>query len=385
MIEASYPPHWQEGLLYCRAGFETEACAEIQQWAQQQHIAIHCLPSPGVVRVQVAPNAREKLTRLHGNTLWFARQWLLASAPIHLPDARDRLTPLLTHCQTQAVQAIVLETADTNEAKTLSRFCRHFAPRLSEALTACGCYQADIPQLPRLHLFWHDAQTVQVGYSLPASSSPWPMGIPRLKFPATAPSRSTLKLAEAFSVLLSETERVHCLKAGMRAVDLGACPGGWTYQLVQRGIHTLGIDNGRLHPSLLASGLAQHIAADGFRYRPNQPVDWLVCDMVEQPQRVIELIGQWFSQGWCRYSIFNLKLPMKQRWPMLQRCLQQLDSQLKQANITYQLRGKQLYHDREEVTIWLRRLDSKRNNKHKPVARNNISGKKQRPAREPLR
>lgn len=367
MTEAAYPPHWQEGLLYCRAGFETEAVAEVQHWAQQQDLAITTQLGHGFVRVQPQQStAREKLLQWNTNLLWFARQWLLASAPIVLPNARDRLTPLLESCSQTAVQAIFLETADTNEAKMLSRFCRHFAPILTQALMEKGVYQPQNSQLPRLHLFWHDAQTVQIGYTLPTHSSPWPMGIPRLKFPAHAPSRSTLKLAEAFSSLLTEREQHHCLQAGMHAVDLGACPGGWTYQLVQRGIYTLGVDNGRLHPSLLATGLAKHLAADGFRYRPPKAVDWLVCDMVEQPHRIVELIAHWFIQGWCRYSVFNLKLPMKQRWQHLQQCLQQLDSQLGRAGIKYQLRGKQLYHDREEVTLWLRRLDSGKN-RPKPV------------------
>ena len=53
------------------------------------------------------------------------------------------------------------------------------------------------------------------------------------KFPRSAPSRSTLKLEEALLVLLDEDERERWLKPGMRAVDLGASPGGWTWQLVQ--------------------------------------------------------------------------------------------------------------------------------------------------------
>ncbi len=34
------------------------------------------------------------------------------------------------------------------------------------------------------------------------------------------------------------------LAGGMYAVDLGACPGGWTYQLVKRNILGLLVDNG---------------------------------------------------------------------------------------------------------------------------------------------
>ena len=47
------------------------------------------------------------------------------------------------------------------------------------------------------------------------------MGIPRLRFPADAPSRSTLKLEEAFHVFIPADEWDERLANGMYAVDLG--------------------------------------------------------------------------------------------------------------------------------------------------------------------
>ena len=64
------------------------------------------------------------------------------------------------------------------------------------------------------------------GYSYSSNNSPFYMGIPRLKFPADAPSRSTLKLEEAFHVFIPADEWDERLANGMWAVDLGACPGG---------------------------------------------------------------------------------------------------------------------------------------------------------------
>src|SRR5207253_3193395 len=112
------------------------------------------------------------------------------------------------------------------------------------------------------------------------NSSHWPMGIPRLRFPASAPSRSTLKLAEALQHWLTPDQEADLLHEGVTAVDLGAAPGGWTWQLVRRGVHVTAIHNGRLDPGLLATGLVDHIRADGFSYRPRWPVRWMVCDIV---------------------------------------------------------------------------------------------------------
>ena len=145
--------------------------------------------------------------------------------------------------------------------------------------------------------------------------------------------------------------------AGDVCVDLGAAPGGWTYQLVRRHIRTIAVDNGRLDASLLESGIVEHLQADGFRYRPARPVDWLVCDMVEQPSRIAALVADWLSQGLCRHAIFNLKLPMKKRYEAVMDGLALVEERLIAANVRYRLACKQLYHDRAEVTGYVSRRD----------------------------
>jgi len=100
---------------------------------------------------------------------------------------------------------------------------------------------------------------------------------------------------------------------------------------------------------LLDSGLVEHLRVDGFRYRPPKPVDWMVCDIVEQPIRVALLAAHWVAEGLCRESIFNPKLPMKKRWQEVGRCDVTMREVLEQTGIAYRLRYKQLYHDREEI------------------------------------
>jgi 23S rRNA (cytidine2498-2'-O)-methyltransferase len=177
------------------------------------------------------------------------------------------------------------------------------------------------------------------------------MGIPRLRSPRQAPSRSTLKLEEAFLRLLSDDERQQELHSGMRAVDLGAAPGGWTWQLVQRHMSVTAVDNGPMQPALLESGLVDHVREDGFRYQPAKKVDWMVCDIVDKPKKVTDLMARWLTAGWCRRTIFNLKLPMKKRYQEVQQCLALLEQRLVGAGIGASIRCKQLYHDREEVTV----------------------------------
>jgi len=97
----------------------------------------------------------------------------------------------------------------------------------------------------------------------------------------------------------------------MTGVDLGAAPGGWTWQLVDRGLQVTAIDNGPMDKALMQSGQVEHLRVDGFKYRPERPVTWLVCDMIESPARVAQTIASWIADGDAQKAIFNLKLPMK--------------------------------------------------------------------------
>jgi len=107
--------------------------------------------------------------------------------------------------------------------------------------------------------------------------------------------------------------------------------------------------------SVMATGMVDHLRADGFTWRPASPVDWLVCDMVEQPARVAALMADWVATGRCRQAIFNLKLPMKKRLDEVRRCRDLIDQRMRRDGLRYELRLRQLYHDREEITAYLAR------------------------------
>jgi 23S rRNA (cytidine2498-2'-O)-methyltransferase len=245
-----------------------------------------------------------------------------------------------------------IEMPDTNEGKALSSLTRSLRPHLEKALARAGV--AFDPKAPeRLHVFFVGGAAAYVGTSEVAGSSKWPMGIPRLRMPSSAPSRSTLKLAEAFMEFIPEREQSGRLAPGMTAVDLGAAPGGWTWQLVQREMTVVAVDNGPMDPRLLDTGQVKQRRTDGFTFRPSEAYDWMVCDMVESPSRIAHLASRWIAERWCSETIFNLKLPMKKRWEEVVRCRAIVDEALGGGG--YYLRVKQLYHDREEVTAHLAR------------------------------
>lgn len=347
-------------LAYCRAGFEPECGRELKAAAEALGVAGTAHPGPGGGYALFTPKAADGgsvlMARLRFAPLTFARQLVFTFGRITDLPGRDRVTPLLEAVRPLAphFSQFFLETPDTNEAKQRSGFCRRFAEPLGAALLQAGLLDAADPGAPRLHLYFTDADTAHLGLSYADNASPWAMGIPRLRLPREAPSRAALKLGEALLIFFDEAEREARLRPGLRAVDLGASPGGWTWQLERRGLRVTAVDNGPLAQSLVDSACVEHVRADGFRYRPKRPVDWMVCDMVERPARIAALVAEWFVAGWCRDCVFTLKLPMKKRYEEVELCRDLILTRLAKAGVRARLRIRQLYHDREEVTGCLR-------------------------------
>lgn len=343
---------------HCRPGFEPELAAELAERAA-------VLGHPGYPRTQrgsgfvefICDDAVQLARRLPFAQLVFARQKLLRLANLPGLDPKDRITPILS-----ALDACVprrdgpsfgelwVEHPDSDEARPLSGLARSFGNALRPALRKAGWLAArEDPRLPRLHAVFLAGDHAVLGRSHPGDSAPWPQGIPRLRMHPEAPSRSALKLEEALLTLIDDDEREALLHDGLTGADLGAAPGGWTWVMLRHGLHMTAIDNGPLRPHLFEGGRLEHLRADGFRWQPAQPLDWMVCDMVEQPRRVAERMATWLREGWCRQAIFNLKLPMKKRWEETRLCLDLLEAQ---AGRPITIRARQLYHDREEITVF---------------------------------
>ena len=341
----------QQLIALTRAGFEPECAQELEfhlgagggaGYAQTERDA-------GFVTLHVhTPPTRP----LRAHDLIFVRQLLPVRTSFSGLDPKDRVTPILTEIKASGIKLsdVWVETPDSPAGEQLMAFARSFESAMASALKREK--RMDAASKHRLHLFVHSGTHIDVSIATHAETSPWKGGIVRLRFPSEAPSRSTLKLEEAFMVLLDEDERARWLQSGMNAVDLGACPGGWTYQFTRRALRVLAVDNGAMDAKLMDGGLVEHVRADGFRYEPKKTVEWMVCDMVEQPIKVAERMATWLREGWCRRTIFNLKLPMKKRWPEVQLCFETMRAAVP---FDLDLRAKQLYHDREEITVFAAR------------------------------
>jgi len=350
-----------ELLLYCRPGFEPDLAAEItaKALALDWQGEAHAVANTGLVRYALAGDvpANDLHRALPLQRLVFARQSLLALPPLTLP--RDnRLTPIIEQVVASgwSFDTVWQETPDTNDGKALAGLIKALKRPLESMLKKRGALRRKAGGR-RLHLLWCSGDQVQLGMSFPGNRSELVGGIRRLRFPHQAPSRSTLKLEEAWHEFIPRDQWAERLGEGMQAADLGAAPGGWTWQLVQRGINVYAIDNGPMDKALMATGLVEHCREDGFVWTPPGRLDWLVCDIVDKPSRVVTMVQRWLVQRWCREAVFNLKLPMKKRWQAVSDCLASLDVALAEAGVRADVACRHLYHDREEVTVHVRLLN----------------------------
>ena len=356
--------------LYCRAGFEKEMAGEITEKAAELGVFgfANLKENSGYVIFECyqVGDADRLARELKFDQLIFARQMIVVGDLLQNLPENDRISPILEQYQAlnpRNSSDIFVETPDTNESKELLTFCRKFTVPLRNQLKKRGWLgkSEQAKGSVSLHILFVRSGCCYVGYAYNDNRSPFFMGIPRLKFPADAPSRSTLKLEEAILTFMPQAEEKKRFTEEMTGVDLGACPGGWTYQLVKRGLFVYAVDHGKMATSLHDTGRIEHCAEDGFKFQPpkRKQIDWLVCDMVEQPIRISKLMAKWLINGWCREAIFNLKLPMKKRYQEVQLCLNYLEEELTKQGFWFKIQAKHLYHDREEVTVHVAVLGKK--------------------------
>ncbi|GMU60561.1 MAG: hypothetical protein AMXMBFR34_23240 [Myxococcaceae bacterium] len=168
-------------------------------------------------------------------------------------------------------------------------------------------------------------------------------GRARMKRTGEAPSRAAMKLDEAL-----EWYGVSPGKGDV-CVDLGSAPGGWTRRLVERGAKVLSVDPAHLAADLRAHPKVKHVQQSAFDFAPDGPVDWLFCDMAWRSLEVAQLLGKWARRRWAAQLVANIKLPMKDKLPVLFRVRHTLEG----AGWAH-VRIRQLYHDRDEVTVTAR-------------------------------
>ena len=131
------------------------------------------------------------------------------------------------------------------------------------------------------------------------------------------PSRAYLKIQEAlvhFQAYFGDFP-----KEGQHCFEAGACPGGWTYVLVQLGCSVFAVDRSPLADSLMQNPKVKFLAHDAFTLKCEdiEPVDWVFSDVICYPERLLEWIHVWLESGLTRHMICTIKIQGAIDWELI--------------------------------------------------------------------
>jgi 23S rRNA (cytidine2498-2'-O)-methyltransferase len=335
-----------EFLWTCREGFENDLATELR--ATGRDVA------PRIVAPALVVSAALPAKRDDRYEVTFARQLLPALRVIRACGASDldaKVTAALRECTGDVAWGLHVWVPDSTEANRFARSAEVLQRAIELRSAAIDARWADrrvtdaraardaggvLAQVCLVE------PNVAVVGALPARDalSLHPGGRARMRVDDAAPSRAAMKLEEALDWLGIAPEK------GEVCVDLGAAPGGWTYVVMQRGARVVAIDPGAMSPTLATRKALTQIRGSAFDYEPREAVDWLLCDMVWRPLEVASLLARWGRKRWARMLVANIKLPMRGKAEFLVRVRKILEEGGWQS-----VRMRQLYHDREEITL----------------------------------
>jgi len=145
-------------------------------------------------------------------------------------------------------------------------------------------------------------------------SSPFPNGeclFVENKF--DPPSRAYLKLWETFTLCN------YFPKENELSIDLGACPGGWTWVMATQNTKVFAIDKAPLDKSISSLAHVDFCQGSGFSLEPRDcgEIDWLLSDMACYPEKLYKLAIKWIEKQNAKSIIFTLKLQGETDYNML--------------------------------------------------------------------
>lgn len=148
----------------------------------------------------------------------------------------------------------------------------------------------------------------------PETNSPFPNGQWLFTEDKTAPSRAYLKLWEMLTRFPLE------LPANSAVVDLGACPGGWTWALRQKSWRVLSVDKAPLAEGLMRDPQVQWINKDAFTLKAKDfpEVKAVFSDIICYPPRLLELIENWSSPQ-IEFMGLTIKFKGETDWTTLEK------------------------------------------------------------------
>ena len=252
---------------------------------------------------------------------------------------------LPAHTSPEAALEDVLQRLDSARSYSVqARSATGNAPTrpLSEALQARG-YTLDIRNPEQVVSVYDAPGAVYVGVSDAHDNlSDWNGGMMHFS------SRELICRAEC---KLLEAIRVFSLPIGpgMKALDLGAAPGGWSNALAQRGAAVTAVDPAELDARVAPLVSHMRMTTQDFLAQSEDAYDLIVNDMKMDALRALE----WMYRFKPHLSpdgaiVSTLKLPKSNGLGAVKQCLRSIREQGEL------LGARQLFHNRSEITVYFR-------------------------------
>jgi len=235
-------------------------------------------------------------------------------------------------------------------ARQLRAIQRNWAPYAPRHHRRAMLIQAQLPVVSAKPLvFGSPAPTAPLGswtlldtntvLASPRCTSAFPNGEVHFVEDRTGPpSRAYLKLWEALTLIGSGPGPDDvCL-------DLGSSPGGWSWALARLGARVISVDKAPLAPEIAELPAIEYRAESAFALDPAAvgPVDWLFCDVVCYPARLLALVERWIASGTCRRFVCTIKFQGATDHPIAAWFAQIANSTL-----------RHLFHNKHELT-WIK-------------------------------
>ncbi len=249
---------------------------------------------------------------------------------LYCPDYSDEQLPYWSRCSLLEPLEITFESIGSG-ASSLKSMQRSWAPYQYQFFRRAELLQEKLPyvnlkirkfpaEIPASPIGLYTLITENTMIASAATTSFLPAG--RIEFEEdheNPPSRAYLKIQESLTMahLLNGTPFP---KEGERCFEAGACPGGWTWVLVNLGAKVYAVDRAELAPELMKNPLVTFQAHDAFTLKPADigQCDWVFSDVICYPERLLKWIKEWLESDLVKNMICTIKMQGEPDWSLIQ-------------------------------------------------------------------
>lgn len=160
----------------------------------------------------------------------------------------------------------------------------------------------------------------------------------------TPPNRAYLKIWEILCLNYIQ------LKPDDIVIDVGSCPGGWSWALSQHVKKVYSIDKAELDKKIISIPNIHYKSEDAFQINPGDYSDctWLFSDIICTPQRLLSLVENWHHKSAVKNFVCTIKFKGNCDFDIMNEFAKYENSKI-----------IHLYQNKNEVT-WIKQVNTKK-------------------------